>query len=706
MLKPTRVVHTYGRKRRLHTTAYRAATDHTHTATSAFASVFGNEAAATEHTAPSTELIAEKQQQPASVPATKKESSPKPVAQHSEEEEEEGTRAAVSKRCRRAREHTRRKTPAADGQATPAVPPTPTATEQPADTGAASDVLVEQISAIDLNANTAIAAADPHTNDTTISSNGGSSASMLRPHRVVTTYAGKRSIQSGDSLEVRTGLPMQSSRWNCIAEELACNVLKSKHELRELGLQRRFADELDDLIASIAMHRAASLRRSSAMLLCRKMQDARFTSVFRQRDFLVKFHDTLAAEEGDTLLQACCLFILAVLVADGRVGAWLASRGLVDYLGGLLGRPDVAWTTSSASANGIDGKQSSQPSHHAVSVHIIAAVTSPPRSNGARWPDSPGNRSTFVRLLSLFCDRIERVRQSDGRVALLLLLLWLTVHLAQATKNEQDDSGTLQELALCALRLCISMSDNHPDAANLLCSLGLPPIVMQTIYRWSRQHAGDTDRNAEGSTVYSDMLLLSLGLLVNMVEQSAEGCQQLRAMRISTSCRQESACWHRCSCEGDQLHATVHLARLFQCLYDKHTTASAHTPIAHVANVYCTLGMLFLPYAKLASAIALAAALLEGWQVADANPNHAALLEGRVVPSNPLPQPTMNAILKGYSALGTFRAMDNPGLFIIKAISNKDKSEVYFTCGSTSSSSPLLAFYRVGRSPYALHCTG
>ncbi|KAI8058207.1 hypothetical protein BDF22DRAFT_664455 [Syncephalis plumigaleata] len=430
-----------------------------------------------------------------------------------------------------------------------------------------------------------------------------SNAPLSQPHRVITTYGGKRSFQFSNNMLDNMEMMMmpKPNSWIYVDEECDINTFKSNHELRALGLQRRFADELDDLIISMASHKPITLRRSSAMMLCHKVQDVKFANVFRQHDFLVKFYDLLTVEEDDILLQACFLFILGVVVIDRRVSVWLASHGIAKHLEHLLCKSDIIWTTDTMSTGNSNKRSSNDrlvsqmaqlvdlvnhtshlswitlPSHHVLCVHLMAALMNTLNLHGTKWIDMLFNKRIFISLLSLLHDTLHQLRYStthktmNETMALQCLrvveevvassgtcIAWLIRH----SSNSND--ATLSQgnkIAICILRLCISITDKCTEAAKTLVSMQLAPILMQVIYRKVHQ---DTTSN--------DLVLLSLGLLVNLVEQSMECCQQLCTMRISTTCQQNDLCWQQCNCQGDQVYSIIYLARLFQYLYAKSTS--------------------------------------------------------------------------------------------------------------------------------------
>ncbi|KAI9599510.1 hypothetical protein BDF19DRAFT_8520 [Syncephalis fuscata] len=127
--------------------------------------------------------------------------------------------------------------------------------------------------------------------------------------------------------------------------------------------------------------------------------------------------------------------------------------------------------------------------------------------------------------------------------------------------QQETDQHTLQELPMSIFRICINLTGEHRRGNDVLATMHLLPVLMQIIDRWS---CSSTQHNI---WIHDDLLLLSMGLLVNLVEQSNNNCLQLRSITISSGCQRQKTCWQQCQCKGDQQCATIHLARLFNQLH-------------------------------------------------------------------------------------------------------------------------------------------
>ncbi|RKP05694.1 hypothetical protein THASP1DRAFT_32468 [Thamnocephalis sphaerospora] len=156
-------------------------------------------------------------------------------------------------------------------------------------------------------------------------------------HRVAHTYGRQRSFQEQSIDEMLAELT-SGNRWLDVdneSESAEKKDIRSSHELRELGMLRRYADELDDLMDGVRVGQPLSVRRSSALELCRKLRDPQFAGLFRSSDLLEPYYMALATEE-DAVLCPCFLFALCLLATDGRNGKWLVARGVVVRLAAIL----------------------------------------------------------------------------------------------------------------------------------------------------------------------------------------------------------------------------------------------------------------------------------------------------------------------------------------------------------------------------------
>ncbi|KAK4621285.1 hypothetical protein CLAFUW4_06993 [Fulvia fulva] len=340
-------------------------------------------------------------------------------------------------------------------------------------------------------------------------------------------------------------------------DEAAAGRLRTVHELRATGTNQRFMDDTAGLLDDISNHQASarSRRRSAMVELARKLFEKHFTEKFVRQSFerqLLAECDAAPDLVTDFALSAAFVAIMINEPPD-HVVETMKSAGLLSWLGRFLAmRTNIQKATR-------DRQNNMSRSAQATYTDFVSTIATSDAIWGGHQPSTLSPRTLalkahdqLVRLLRRTGDRSELISVDDIRallpndqeievlpdanalaevvVAVSTLESLSTTALALAWPSDilerirtllvsaQLGPDSAQHVHFLTLRLCLNLTNDNVRNCKSLSKQPTVRCLLRTIDEgFPRLDAASSE---EQRTIDLDLLVLSMGVLINLTEHS------------------------------------------------------------------------------------------------------------------------------------------------------------------------------------------
>ncbi|KAK4501528.1 hypothetical protein PRZ48_007337 [Zasmidium cellare] len=333
------------------------------------------------------------------------------------------------------------------------------------------------------------------------------------------------------------------------------------HELRALGVNRRFMNDMGALLEDICDHNssARSRRRTALMEIATKLADSAFAEKFIRQGYEQHLITELAAardEIADFALASAFATMLAHDVPD-HVAPSLRDSELISWLNELLQmRVDASKLAKDRKNNMSKSAQRSFGDFVTVlkDRELVWKETKPtvitPRVVALKVLDKvirklrgSGDRSEIVKINDLRNiapeqDEVGGDVEPSVEVALAvsaleslsttaLSLAWpseVVERLRTVLVHSSDDNSKSRDLLFLTLRLCLNLTNENARNCKVLSKPPTVAFLLRTVSEgFPKLHA---DVDDEQRKINLDLLVLSMANLINLTEHNEDARQQ------------------------------------------------------------------------------------------------------------------------------------------------------------------------------------
>lgn len=428
-----------------------------------------------------------------------------------------------------------------------------------------------------------------------------------------------------DSLLSDTFMPSSLFQSDDVEKNLIIkkNEVKSSHELREVGGNARFIDEINYILDGLRENHQLSVRRNSGMELSRKLLNGEFLLKVRAHNYIPKIY-VMLNKNKDSFIRCCFTFIICLLIEDKHSSELLIrEHGFMELIVNTLNNPLDPFDDSNESLKRSERllikemkeiiirsaifEAKSQISLKSIALRTLSSLTSlKTRYEGmikTRLRVS-GGLSSVINILktelepvtsllsgiengkalslsenildfecigqclkiienaTLFCAENQfDIVEKDKELLRMLLEFLLYCQVEACSKNIQRASVAM-ECLLGSLRVLINLSnDNQPCCQCIGCIPGMPILVrLATLGQLPHNDSVATNIGSDKMDLDSptnstaieavkfDVLLLSIGLLINLVEMDPENQDEFRKVEQNPFCTGSRTCLRTCTC--------------------------------------------------------------------------------------------------------------------------------------------------------------
>ncbi|RIB21676.1 wings apart-like protein regulation of heterochromatin-domain-containing protein [Gigaspora rosea] len=428
-----------------------------------------------------------------------------------------------------------------------------------------------------------------------------------------------------DSLLSDTFMPSSLFQSDDVEKDLIIkkNEVKSSHELREVGGNARFIDEINYILDGLRENHQLSVRRNSGMELSRKLLNGEFLLKVRAHNYIPKIYVMLNKNQ-DSFIRCCFAFIICLLIEDKHSSELLIrEHGFMELIVNTLNNPLDPFDDSNESLKRSERllikemkeiiirsaifEAKSQISLKSIALRTLSSLTSlKTRYEGmikTRLRVS-GGLSSVINILktelepvtsllsriengkalnlsenildfecigqclkiienaTLFCAENQfDIVEKDKELLRMLLEFLLYCQVEACSKNIQRASVAM-ECLLGSLRVLINLSnDNQPCCQCIGCIPGMPILVrLATLGQLPHNDSVATNIGSDKMDLDSptnstaieavkfDVLLLSIGLLINLVEMDPGSQDEFRKVEQNPFCTGSRTCLRTCTC--------------------------------------------------------------------------------------------------------------------------------------------------------------
>ncbi|GET65172.1 protein wings apart-like [Rhizophagus irregularis DAOM 181602=DAOM 197198] len=364
-------------------------------------------------------------------------------------------------------------------------------------------------------------------------------------------------------------------------------ALKSSHELRETGDYTRFTDEMDDIFDGLES-RSITIRINSVKDLSLKLLDGDFLLKVRAHNYISKIYTILNGNQ-DLLIRCYFSFIICMLMEDKHSSeSLIQEHGFIEFVVNLLNtstdplnidtdslekndkinefkniilKSSIFTNLSQISLKSIALRTLSSLSslrtrhestiknilRHSGGLLSVISVLKPELElvggllseiENGKLPSLQNATLDFtlieqcLKILensTLFCSENQRCIVEDKDLLHMLLELLLYCQVEACGKNVEEASLAL-ECLLGTLRVLINLTNENLPACHT------DPFIVNAT-------------NSESvDAVKFDVLLLSIGLLINLVETDSNIQDEFRKVDQNPTCPGSRMCMRTCTC--------------------------------------------------------------------------------------------------------------------------------------------------------------
>ncbi|CAG8685803.1 20966_t:CDS:10 [Gigaspora rosea] len=426
------------------------------------------------------------------------------------------------------------------------------------------------------------------------------------------TYGKGRTIIRQDDLDsLLSDTFMPSSLFQSDDVEKDLNEVKSSHELREVGGNARFIDEINYILDGLRENHQLSVRRNrlDGMELSRKLLNGEFLLKVRAHNYIPKIYvmlnknqDSVNKHSSELLIREHGFMELIVNTLnnpldpfdDSNESLKRSERLLIKEMKEIIIRSAIFEAKSQISLKSIALRTLSSltslktryegmiKTRLRVSgglssvINILKTELEPVTSLLSRIENGKalnlsenildfeciGQCLKIIENATLFCAENQfDIVEKDKELLRMLLEFLLYCQVEACSKNIQRASVAM-ECLLGSLRVLINLSnDNQPCCQCIGCIPGMPILVrLATLGQLPHNDSVATNIGSDKMDLDSptnstaieavkfDVLLLSIGLLINLVEMDPGSQDEFRKVEQNPFCTGSRTCLRTCTC--------------------------------------------------------------------------------------------------------------------------------------------------------------
>ncbi|CZT21605.1 uncharacterized protein RCC_07469 [Ramularia collo-cygni] len=345
-------------------------------------------------------------------------------------------------------------------------------------------------------------------------------------------------------------------------DEGAAGRLRTIHELRAGGINRRFMDDISGLLEDVANHniKARSRRRSALIDVANKLTDKSFAAKFYTQGFEQQLLSECVAPPDDIADFALAVAIVVILAGapPEHTAQSLKDGGALSLLVRMLSnRTDPKKLVKERRNNMSKGAQSDF-------LHFIGRVTEQQAIWGDAVPTLVTSRTISLRALDLLAAKLRRagdqseilshdsiqevlfsqteidlVRSGDipAEVTLSMSLLeslsTTTINLAWPAELTKCLGNMValpilvndkaQKLRFLTLRLCLHLTNGNQRNCKAFAGPDTVVALLQSMANGFEALSQDQEESQR--TISLDLLVLTMGIMINLTEQRSSACE-------------------------------------------------------------------------------------------------------------------------------------------------------------------------------------
>ncbi|CAG8568919.1 145_t:CDS:10 [Dentiscutata erythropus] len=430
-----------------------------------------------------------------------------------------------------------------------------------------------------------------------------------------------------DSLLSDTFMPSSLFHSDDVEKDLIIrkNEVKSSHELREVGGNARFIDEINYILDGLRENHQLSVRRNSGMELSRKLLNSEFLLKVRAHNYIPKIYAMLNKNQ-DSFIRCCFAFIICLLIEDKHSSELLIREyGFMELIVNTLNNPLDPFDDNNESLKRSERllikemkeiiirsaifESKSQISLKSIALRTLSSLTSLRTryesmiktrlrvsgglgsvinilktelesvtgllsgiENGKALNLSEnvldfeciGQCLKIIENATLFCAENQFDIVEKDKELLRMLLEFLLYCQVEACSRNMQRASVAMECLLGSLRVLINLSnDNQPCCQCIGCIPGMSILVrLATLGQLPHNESMtmnihsdkmDLDGPANSTAIEAvkfDVLLLSIGLLINLVEMDPGNQDEFRKVEQNPFCTGSHTCLRTCTCSS------------------------------------------------------------------------------------------------------------------------------------------------------------
>ncbi|CAK3832589.1 Hypothetical predicted protein [Lecanosticta acicola] len=340
-------------------------------------------------------------------------------------------------------------------------------------------------------------------------------------------------------------------------DEDAGGRMRTIHELRAGGGNQRFMDSMGGLLEDIADHNASarSRRRSALIEVATKLADKAFAEKFLRQGYEQQLlAETSAARDGiaDFALAAAFAVVLAVEPSEHVVYS-MRDGGLLNWVQGIVeDRDDIKKLAKERRNNMSKSAQNTLSSfvtkfahkkeiwkettpgtmtRRIVALKVCELLISRVRRLGDRTELIPAKHvRSFVPAQTDMVSLTSNILPADLSLAISTLEALSTTALSLSWPNDVLEAirtvlvspalsqSQSQHLLFLTLRLCLNLTNENARNCKVFCKPDTVLYLLRSITEgFAKLYAETSD---EQHTVNLDLLVLSMGILINLTEHN------------------------------------------------------------------------------------------------------------------------------------------------------------------------------------------
>lgn len=365
------------------------------------------------------------------------------------------------------------------------------------------------------------------------------------------SFGGKRSGGMGDDED--------------LGGESGSKMMKSVHELREAGVNKRFLDDLEELFGDIEGDSPISRRRSGYLELAGKMREKSFISRFRANNFTERLLTKLSGQTDEIVCFSLSYILCCLLFEDSTVQVAFHARSngsipmllrMLDFERDIYTIAKDRKTNMSKAAQSMVQDLRSQVekspvfpkrrpkilSPQIIALKVLEQSVRKLRESGASDDILPsGGLGKLVHILNPFTTitNPKGIEKARDTFVLELAISTLESHTVgsripaekQFSQSElrtvaallpavlKMETSDINDILLLILRFDINLTNNRAPICNIFAESSLISVLVEIVCTKFNDLA-DLGLETNERLVRLDLLILSLGLLINFAELS------------------------------------------------------------------------------------------------------------------------------------------------------------------------------------------